>query len=254
MTPDKKAVPVLSEKFAEAFRFARTKHDGQARKGTTIPYLSHPMAVASIVLEYCGNEEQAMGALLHDVIEDCHVSPAEITERFGETVCRIVTDCTDAAPKPGEDKPDWRPRKEQYIAHVRRGADPRSLLVSAADKLHNARAIVRDVKDFGPETWKRFKDKEPSDILWYYESLVSAFRDRAVDVSEDFRRLVAAIEVEVKEMRKLAEVKPPAQSKPARLLTPEEIQKNADEYRKNFEKAVTERGFIPPGPDEQDAR
>lgn len=193
----------FSERLAEAFRFALAKHNGQPRKGTAIPYLSHPMAVASIVLEYGGSEEQAIGALLHDTVEDCGVSHREIAVRFGETVSRIVKDCTDAESKPGQKKPDWRPRKERYIDHVRREADSRALLVSAADKLHNAHAIVRDVKDHGPETWERFKGKAPSDILWYYESLVSAFRARAAEVSEDFGRLVAAIDAAVKEMRKL---------------------------------------------------
>lgn len=195
------AAPRLSDKLAEAFHFALEAHNGKTRKGTSIPYLSHLMAVSAIVMEYGGTERDAIGALLHDTVEDCGVTYDQISQRFGEDVAQIVRGCTDSETT-GEKAP-WRDRKERYIAHVR-GGNAVALLVSAADKLHNCRSIIRDVRQRGDQVWRRFNvQAKPRDILWYYESLVSAYRSHEEGVSDDFQRLLTELEEAVGEMRKL---------------------------------------------------
>ena len=192
--------PLLSNQFAKAFRFALKAHGTQTRKGTTIPYVSHVMAVASLVLDYGGSETQAVAALLHDTVEDCGVTYRRLKREFGAAVTRIVKDCTDAETFP---KPPWKLRKQRYVEHLRRSHNPQSLLVSAADKLHNARAIVHDVKRQGKAVWKRFH-AAPSEILWYYQSLNAIFRRRAPEVSPAFHLLVRELDDTVKEMKGLA--------------------------------------------------
>ncbi len=161
-----------SERFSLAAETAPWLHRAQFRKGTTIPYVSHLFGMCAIALEYGANEDQAIAALLHDVIED--VEPTEHARAsvaaFGPEVLRIVDACTDTQLKP---KPPWRPRKEAYIASLAT-EDHEVLLVSASDKLHNARAIVGDLHRFGQEVWKRFN--ADSDQRWYYRALVEAFR------------------------------------------------------------------------------
>ncbi len=166
----------LTAKFGQAAQFAARAHSGQVRKGSGTPYIGHPIAVASLVLEYGGNEAQAIGALLHDVIEDCDVTAATLEKQFGKKVARIVVECSDYFGPANARKPAWRARKETYIeqlAHV----SGETLLVSAADKLHNARSIVHDAKHHGKSIWKRFSAKPP-EILWYYQALLQAYRKR----------------------------------------------------------------------------
>jgi (p)ppGpp synthase/HD superfamily hydrolase len=150
------------------------------------------MSVGSIVLSYGGDEEQAIAALLHDAAEDAGGRPVleEIRRRFGERVARIVDGCTDTFDDP---KPAWRPRKEQYIAHVRT-ADADTRLVSAADKLHNVREIIMDVRQHGAEVWQRFSGKRDGS-LWYYRALVDAFRDGwSHPILDDYEHEVAELE------------------------------------------------------------
>jgi (p)ppGpp synthase/HD superfamily hydrolase len=158
-------------RLSDAFAFAARIHAAQRRKGTDIPYVSHLMAVAGIVLEHGGDEELAIAALLHDAIEDCGADQeAEIATRFGPRIAAIVRDCTDADEQP---KPPWRARKEAYLARLaHKGRD--SLLVSAADKLHNARAIVADLRTHGPAMMTRF-NAGAAGTLWYYRALSDAF-------------------------------------------------------------------------------
>lgn len=157
----------LADAAALAFRL----HADQRRKGTAIPYLSHLMAVSALVLEHGGDEEQAVAALLHDAIEDCGAEhEATIAERFGPRVAAIVRACTDAEVFP---KPPWRARKEAYLAHLEH-AGPDALLVSACDKLHNARAIVEDLREHGPAMMSRF-NAGLDGTLWYYRALADAF-------------------------------------------------------------------------------
>src|SRR5882762_1940081 len=146
---------MLTSRYDEAFRYAHELHGTQKRKGTSIPYISHLMIVSALVIENGGTEDQAIGALLHDAAEDQGGTPTldEVRKRFGDVVAEIVSDCTDSW---NECKPDWRPRKEAYLA-VLPAKPPRSLLVSLADKTHNAEAILYDYRVLGDALWSRFK-------------------------------------------------------------------------------------------------
>jgi (p)ppGpp synthase/HD superfamily hydrolase len=159
------------EKYYQALSFAAKLHDGQYRKMTRIPYLTHLMTVSSYVFEFGGNEDQAIGGLLHDAIEDCGTKTSydEIGSLFGPEVVRIVKACTDAEVLP---KPPWEERKKAYLEALSEKDDFVKLVV-ACDKLHNAQCIVRDVKLLGSEVWSRFNAK-PDRILWYYQEVVRA--------------------------------------------------------------------------------
>src|SRR5215472_8277428 len=135
-----KQAPNLGPRLQQAFRYAATKHAGQTRKKTAVPYLSHLMAVASLVLEAGGDEDLAIAALLHDVVEDCGGMPRlrEIRRQFGPRVERVVEGCTDTFVEP---KPEWIERKRGYLNEVKH-ADAETRLVSASDKLHNVRTIL----------------------------------------------------------------------------------------------------------------
>lgn len=164
----------LSHRFDDAFLYASHIHGAQLRKGTNIPYISHLISVAALTLEHDGNEDQAIAALLHDAVEDCGGAPrlTNIRHRFGDAVAQIVEDCTDSWVDP---KPPWRERKEAYIASIAKKPKT-SLLVSLADKTHNARCILSDLRTHGPALWNRF-NSDRDQILWYYESLAEAFRE-----------------------------------------------------------------------------
>jgi len=192
----------LSDRFAEAFSFAAALHRMQLRKGTSIPYLSHLMAVCALVLEHGGDEDEVIAALLHDALEDqSHSYPGgapglrqAIDERFGMTVTAIVGGCTDTDTHP---KPPWRARKEAYIAHL--AAAPRAVLrVSVADKLHNARCILGDYRMLGENLWERFNAGR-AQLLWYYRALVQAYREAGAPSG-----LVAELDRTVTELERLA--------------------------------------------------
>jgi len=187
----------LGPRFDQALLYANAAHRQQPRKGTAVPYLSHLLGVASIVLTYGGNEDQAIAGLLHDTVEDCGTEHEPVIgELFGAEVLRIVLACTDARVGSGEAKGAWRQRKEQYIEHL--GELPRgdtALLVSCSDKLHNAQSILADLETLGLELWRRFPDKAPEDHLWYYRSLASIFSDSLPGPLPDrLRRTVEAME------------------------------------------------------------
>ena len=182
----------LSPKFDQALHYAVLIHAGQKRKGTEIPYLAHLLGVVSIALEHGANEDEAIGALLHDAAEDAggRGRIEDIRHRFGDAVAEIVEGCTDSEVVP---KPAWRKRKEDYIAHLP-SASASVRLVSASDKLHNARAILRDYRRHGEELWSRFTGGKEG-TLWYYRSLVDAFA--AADNNElvdELDRMVSEIE------------------------------------------------------------
>jgi GTP pyrophosphokinase len=165
---------LLGPRYVEAFAYAARLHARQIRKGSGIPYLTHLMSVSALVLEDGGDEDEAIAGLLHDAVEDQGGQPTleDIRARFGEKVARIVDGCTDADVIP---KPPWRQRKERYIAHLAEAAaDVRR--VSAADKLHNARSILADYRVHGEAVFDRFTAGK-DDTLWYYRSLVAAFRE-----------------------------------------------------------------------------
>ena len=167
-------LPSLTPRFEGALQYATRLHASQKRKGTEIPYIAHLLGVTALVLEDGGDEDEAIAALLHDAVEDQggRATLEEIRRQFGDRVARIVEGCTDTETVP---KPPWRQRKEQYLDHVRH-APPDVRRVSAADKLHNARAILTDFRREGDSLWTRF-DGGKDGTLWYYRSLVTAFRE-----------------------------------------------------------------------------
>lgn len=171
----KPTAPLLTVRFIHAVEFATAGHASQLRKGTTIPYIAHPLAVSALVIEHLGDEDEAIAGLLHDLPEDQGGLPMleEIRARFGARVAKIVEGCTDTFESP---KPPWRRRKEAYIVHLAL-ADRSTCLVSAADKLHNARAIHQDLLIHGGDVWRRFS-AGTQDLAWYYRALVPALRAR----------------------------------------------------------------------------
>lgn len=182
----------LSPKFEEALVHATRVHGGQLRKKTKIPYIGHLLGVAAIALEYGANETEAIGALLHDAVEDCGgpERQREIEEKFGPEVGAIVAGCTDTDETP---KPPWQERKENYIAHLKT-ASAATRLVSASDKLHNAQAIVHNLREDGEEVWDRFKAGKVG-ALWYYRALVTAFREHGESaLLEELDRVVTEME------------------------------------------------------------
>lgn len=163
----------LTERFDEAVRYARGLHAAQARKGTGTPYVGHLLGVASIVLDDGGTEDEAIAALLHDAAED-HGGRSrldDIRTRFGDAVARIVEDCTDSWDMP---KKPWAERKPAYAEHAKT-LGLSSLRVSAADKVHNAYATLRDLRNVGEAVWGRF-NASPDDVMTYYGTLVRAYR------------------------------------------------------------------------------
>ncbi len=186
----------LSPKFEEALQYAASIHSEQMRKGTEIPYVSHLLGVASIALEYGADEDEAIGALLHDAGEDAggQARIDDIRKRFGRKVAAIVLGCTDTLETP---KPDWLTRKKKYIAHIPKSSGS-VRLVSAADKLHNARSILRDYLQVKEKLWSRFTAKKEG-VLWYYRQLVAAFRK-----SKTNKALVDELDSVVKQIEKLS--------------------------------------------------
>lgn len=188
------AHPVTDEKpafftarFQTALHCADLWHRGQTRKGTAVPYLSHLLGVASLALEFGASEDEAMAALLHDALEDgpeiTGRTPAdlraEIVDLFGELVALLVDAATDDTPLPGQAKKDWATRKRAYLGHLKK-ASPSELLVSACDKLYNARSILVDVLNApaGDDVFERFNQKRDG-TLQYYRLLADAYTQAA---------------------------------------------------------------------------
>jgi (p)ppGpp synthase/HD superfamily hydrolase len=180
--------------FPSAIQFAAQLHAAQLRKSTTIPYLSHLMSVSALVMEYGGDEDCCIAALLHDSIEDqaedypggAPALSAYIEQQFGSRVRAVVEGCTDTDTFP---KPPWAERKRAYIAHLSQaGADTR--LVSCCDKLHNASCIVRDAHRHGAAVFDRFAASREQ-TLWYYQSLADGFAALQTPPAAEFQRVVA---------------------------------------------------------------
>ncbi len=173
MTP-----PTLGLRFMDALMLAVRVHDGQLRKGSEIPYVSHLLSVCALVLEDGGDEDEAIAALLHDTLEDHpkEVTRSDLARRFGPRVRDLVVRCTDTPPDyTGGAKADWHERKYPYVARIREEEYP-LCRVALADKLHNTRAIVLDHRRCGDEVWERFNANK-EDELFYHRALVDAFRD-----------------------------------------------------------------------------
>ena len=184
----------LTSRFSEALAYAAKLHARQVRKGSGVPYVAHLLAVASLVLEMGGSETEAIGALLHDAVEDGGGQPRldDIRRRFGDRVSEIVWGCSDTDQVP---KPPWKDRKLRYIEHVRK-ASREVRRVSCADKLHNAWSTLRDYRNLGEKLWERF-NASGDDTLWYYRQLIEAFRqpDQTALVDE-LERAVGELEAE----------------------------------------------------------
>ena len=214
--------PYLGLRLRRAFRYAAEKHDGQTRKQTAVPYLSHLMAVASLVLEAGGDEDLAIAALLHDVVEDCGgiARLREIRKQFGSRVAKIVEGCTDSF---GEPKPEWVERKKDYLREVKH-ADAETRLVSASDKLHNVRTILADYRQDGEAIWKRFSGKREG-TLWYYRALNDEYRRRSPN------RSTRELEIAVAELER-------AVGTSLRSSSSKELSKK---FRKKFSKKFTKK-------------
>ncbi|MGA2235142.1 MAG: HD domain-containing protein [Terriglobales bacterium] len=191
--------PHLGTRLQRAFLYAAKKHAGQTRKQSAVPYLSHLMAVASLVLEAGGDEDMALAALLHDVVEDCGGMPRlrEIRRQFGTRVAKIVEGCTDSF---GEPKAEWVERKKDYLREVKH-AGVETRLVSASDKLHNVRTILADYRQHGEAIWTRFSGKKEG-TLWYYRALSDEYQRRSPN------RITRELEIAVAELERAAGKKP----------------------------------------------
>ncbi len=170
--------------YVEAVQFAVDSHvdrhtkQPEVRKGTSTPYLSHLLAVSAIVWEAGGDEVMAIAGLLHDTLEDTETTTVDLADKFGDEVASMVKACSDGledgVQRGPRDASDWRDRKERYIAHLKEERDTRVLIVTAADKLHNARSVVADAES-GTDVWSRFKGRV-NGTLWYYDEVLSALR------------------------------------------------------------------------------
>lgn len=176
----------LSHRYDDALLFTADHHRDQVRKGSKVPYLSHLMAVSGLVLEHGGSEDTAIAGLLHDAVEDAKEGTggevlATIERRFGSGVAGIVRACSDGLDADGNRSGTWAERKRPYIdgmSHKSRDA----LLVTAADKTHNARCIVADVDAYGPDFWTLF-NACPHQLSWYYGAVLDAVVDALPDSS-----------------------------------------------------------------------
>lgn len=188
----------LTPRFDAALAYASDAHRTQRRKGKQVPYVAHLLGVASIALEFGATEDEAIGALLHDVAEDCGGEPrlADVAARFGDAVAAIVRGCSDSLLEdPHARKSPWRPRKEEYVASMaKKSASIR--LVSCADKVHNATDILRDCRLHGPAKVFRAFSGGQDGTLWYYRSLVTAFRDTGTvpALVDELDRIVTQVE------------------------------------------------------------
>ncbi len=165
---------VLSDRFPEALIFAERLHREQTRKGNDIPYVAHLLTVSATVLEWGGDEDCAIAALLHDAAEDQGGLPtlAEIEARFGARVARIVRSCSDSLQDPGSAKAPWAERKRTHLNELAH-ADADVARVTAADKLHNLTCMIRDIRRDGPPTMSRF-NATPEQQVWYFSSIATA--------------------------------------------------------------------------------
>ena len=182
----------LTERFEQALVYATQLHGKQIRKGSGVPYISHLLSVAALVLEDGGNEDEAIAALLHDAIEDQggDKTRQEIRAKFGDKVVSIVNGCTDAEVIP---KPPWQERKQKYIEKIRH-ASPEVRRVSIADKLHNARSILADYHRGDTDIWSRFKGGKEG-TLWYYRSLIEVSRQAGTNyLTEECDRIFRQLE------------------------------------------------------------
>jgi (p)ppGpp synthase/HD superfamily hydrolase len=180
---------ILTNRFEQALVYATRLHAQQVRKGTGVPYISHLLSVTALVLEDGGDEDEAIAALLHDAVEDQGgVATREvILQQFGERVIQIVDGCTDTDVMP---KPPWKERKQQHLENLRH-ASPAVCRVVLADKLHNARSILLDLRREGETVWQKFRGGKEG-TLWYYRAALEVFEQLGYSLLlvEEFKRIV----------------------------------------------------------------
>lgn len=196
---------ILGKRFRDALCLACELHATQLRKDSDVPYVAHLLGAASIALEHGADEDEAMAALLHDAAEDQggRETIEMIRTRFGDRVADLVAGCSDNLENT---RPPWRLRKEAYLRHLAEGS-PSLRLVSASDKLHNARAILRDHHIHGEALWDRFSGGRDG-VLWYYGRLVEVFGEGGPkELADELKRVVAEL-MERVESTKRATVRP----------------------------------------------
>lgn len=176
---------VREDRLTRALAWATELHAGQVRKGTAVPYITHPVAVAGLVAKHGGTEDEVVAALLHDVVEDTEATITEVEDRFGSEVAKIVSAVSHV---PG----DWKYRKLTYLEKLADPSTPKgALVVAAADKLHNARDTLVDVAVQGPVAWEKF-NAGVEDQLWWYQEVASELSERLPGELTD--QLVATVD------------------------------------------------------------
>lgn len=204
-------VPPITDRFTRALEFALKIHEKDTRKGTDIPYISHLLQVSGLVLEHGGDEDDAIGGLLHDTAEDGEIegmNRAEaaqhilsmIREEFGAKIAGIVEENSDGINQAERKADDWKHRKVLYVAAIGHKSES-ALLVSLCDKLHNLRSLLADSRHIGRNHWGRFNASR-EEILWYYQALHDAFSARLADQPQ-LARLCADFRFELDEIKKL---------------------------------------------------
>jgi (p)ppGpp synthase/HD superfamily hydrolase len=188
----------LGKRFYDALVYASRLHAAQYRKGTARPYIAHLLGVTSTVLTHGGDEDEAIAALLHDAVEDQggKAQLRKIRRIFGAHVARIVDGCTDSYTEP---KPPWLARKKKYLRHLRH-ANSSTCLVSAADKLYNARETLYDLRAEGEKVWTRFKATKEQ-VLWYYQGVEKIVRRKIP------RALTLELAAVISELERQAKIK-----------------------------------------------
>ncbi|HZZ33495.1 MAG TPA: HD domain-containing protein [Phenylobacterium sp.] len=184
---------MLTDRFSDALAFAEQLHRRQTRKGNDIPYVAHLLAVTATVLEWGGDEDTAIAALLHDAVEDQggDATAQLIRARFGDRVADLVVHCTDSTSADPTQKRPWLERKTAYLERLAH-ADQPAALITAADKLHNITATIRDVRTHGPETLARFN--EPDQVLWYYRAVADGLQPHAASLPmAEFRAAIGEL-------------------------------------------------------------
>jgi hypothetical protein len=174
---------VLAERYLTAVSYASVLHGTDVRKGTEVTYMCHLLGVSSLVLEAGGTEDEAIAGLLHDAVEDAGGLPrlADVRARFGDTVAEIVLACSDSTDQAWKESVDYWERKQAYLEHLEDArTDPRAVLVSIADKVHNARATVTDLERSGVQVLGKFNVPDPQMILRYYSELLRIAKARGV--------------------------------------------------------------------------